>query len=71
MKSIESAYINALLADASYVPVDGGIDVKDMQKRMTATQSAFIAANFKVRTSVETPNTINPLLGPGFDAVVW
>jgi len=34
---------------------------------MTATQSAFIAKNFEVLSSIETPT----LLGMGFDAVVW
>ena len=67
MKPIETAYINALLADASYVPVDGGVDVPKMKERMTATQSAFIAQNFEVLSSIETP----ALLGMGFDAVVW
>lgn len=71
MKPIETAYINALLADASYITPAVNIDGDDMKKRMTATQSAFIAANFKVKASVETPNSINPLLGAGFDAVVW
>lgn len=71
MKPIETAYINALLADASYVTPAVNIDGDDMKKHLTATQSAFIAANFKVRTSEETPNSINPLLGTGFDAVVW
>ena len=67
MKTIETAYINALLADASYVAVNGGIDVKDMRDRMTATQSAFIAKNFEVLSSIEPPT----LLDMGFDAVVW
>lgn len=67
MKPIETAYINALLADASYVPVSGGVDVPKMKERMTATQSTFIAQNFEVRSSIETPT----LLGMGFDAVVW
>lgn len=61
MKPIETAYINALLADASYITPAVNIDGDDMKKRMTATQSAFIAANFKVKASVETPNSINPL----------
>jgi Ca2+-binding RTX toxin-like protein len=67
MKPIESAYINALLADASYVPVASGIDTLPMATRMTATQASFIAANFEVLNSIETPTP----LGSGFDAVVW
>ena len=71
MKSIESAYINALLADAAYIQVAGGINTADMKERMTATQAAFIDDNFTVVTSLETPNTIHSELGTGFDAVVW
>ncbi len=71
MKSIESAYINALLADAAYIQVAGGINTADMKERMTATQAAFIVDNFTVVTSLETPNTIHSELGTGFDAVVW
>jgi hypothetical protein len=67
MKPIESAYINALLADASYVTAAVNVDGDDMKRRMTPTLSAFIAANFKVLNSIETPTP----LGSGFDAVVW
>jgi hypothetical protein len=75
MTTINQAYINALLADAAYRSVNPAMTAQDLSdeltSRMTATQAAFIAANFKVKASVETPNTINPLLGTGFDAVVW
>jgi hypothetical protein len=71
MKQIELAYINAILADASYVKVANGLNSDDMKARLTPDQAAFLAANFQVRTSVETPNTIHPELGTGFDAVVW
>ena len=73
MNTIETAYINALLADASYVKEikRGEIDAGRFRDRLTQSQADFLAANFTVKTSVETPNTINPLLGTGFDAVVW
>lgn len=71
MNPIQTAYINALLADASYVDVSVGINSADMRTRLTPTQAAYLAANFTVVTSIETPNTLNPLLGTGFDAVVW
>ena len=70
MSTIESAYINALLADAVYV-ISPGLDAdrqkRDLETRMTPTQAAFIADNFEVLNSIETPK----LLGSGFDAVVW
>jgi hypothetical protein len=73
MNAIQTAYINALLADASYVKEikKGEIRASDFTTRLTQSQADFLAANFKVKDSVETPNTIDPLLGPGFDAVVW
>jgi hypothetical protein len=73
MNPIQTAYINALLADASYVvDIQRGdqVDTK-FKDRLTPTQAAYLAANFTVLASIETPNTINPLLGTGFDAVVW
>ncbi len=71
MNTIQTAYVNALLADAAYVDVSVGINSADMRTRLTPTQAAYLAANFTVKASVETPNTINPALGTGFDAVVW
>jgi trimeric autotransporter adhesin len=73
MNSLQFAYLNGLLADASYVtPIKlGEIDAADFGARLTQTQANFLAANFNVKSRVETPNTINPLLGTGFDAVVW
>ena len=67
MNSIQAAYINALLADASYVNVSNGVNSADMRTRLTPTQSAYLAANFEVLDSVETSQP----LGLGFDAVVW
>lgn len=73
MNAIQVAYINALLADASYVKdiKKGEIDAARFKDRLTQSQADFLAANFKVKESVETPNSLNPLLGTGFDAVVW
>ena len=70
MTLIKSAYINALLADASNVSVSAnsapGKLEADLTERMTPTQAQFIAANFEVLNSIETPT----ILGSGFDAVV-
>lgn len=73
MTSIQTSYINALLADASYVEgvSVGPVDADKFKNRLTETQSTFIAANFKVNASVETPSMLDSLLDPGFDAVVW
>ncbi len=74
MNTIQTAYVNALLADASYIKgiTKGNItESSDFLKRLTQSQFAFLAANFTVKSSVETPNTINSELGTGFDAVVW
>lgn len=75
MKSVEFAYINALLADAAYKSFSSGLTPDELRavlsERLTPTQAAYLAANFTVVTSLETPNTIHPQLGTGFDAVVW
>lgn len=75
MSTISQAYINAIPTDAAYRSVNSAMTSEQLSaqlsSRMTETQATFIAANFKVRTSVETPNTVNQLLGTGFDAVVW
>ena len=74
MKTLESAYINALLADASYVTLPPGLSGSDLasnlalRTRMTPTQASFLAANFDVVDSVETLGTSG---STGFDAVVW
>ena len=36
---------------------------------MTPTQAAYIAANFEVASAINTPEI--PVLGSGFDAIVW
>ncbi len=73
MNSIQTAYINALLADAAYIENigTGEINASRFAPRLTPTQATYLAANFTVVTSIETPNTIDPQLGTGFDAVVW
>ena len=64
---IQTAYINALLADAAYV--DANSLATDLPKRMTPTQAAYIAANFEVASAINTSDI--PFVGSGFDAVVW
>jgi hypothetical protein len=56
MKPIETAYVNALLADASYVVgLSAGVDLADkLSARVTASQAKFIDDNFEVVNSVET-----------------
>lgn len=41
MNTIQEAYINALLADASYVKYEGVVDSNAMKTRMTEAQAAF------------------------------
>lgn len=75
MTTITSTYINALLADASYVdvlkePLDSPTNRRNLADRLTPTQAAYLAANFEV-ASVENTSTDIPLVDSGFDAVVW
>ena len=73
MNTIQTAYINALLADASYVEAirKGELNASAFKGRLTQSQADFLAANFKVKDSVETPSILGSLVDPGFDAVVW
>lgn len=64
---IQTAYINALLADAAYV--DANSLATDLPERMTPTQAAYLAANFEVVSAINTSDI--PLVGSGFDAMVW
>ena len=61
MSQIQTAYINALLADASYVKGIGvgKVDSTDFKDRLTETQTTYLAENFTVLTSIETPNTMD------------
>jgi trimeric autotransporter adhesin len=69
MNSIDAAYINGLLADAAYIENigTGEINAGRFAPRLTPAQAAFLAANFTVVTSIESPK----VLDTGFDAVVW
>lgn len=72
MTTITDAYINALLADATYAKnlLDGlkGDDLeRTLSERMTPTLAAFVAENFEVAAHHES----NDLPDSGFDATVW
>jgi trimeric autotransporter adhesin len=74
MPTINDAFVDALLADASYVnnldPGFTGGDLTDkLTSRMTPTLAKFIGDNFTVVTSINTPD--NVIDGAGFDGVVW
>lgn len=62
--------INALLADASYITVTPNMTATDLanatKDRLTTTQANYLAANFEVVSSIESPKA----LGSGFDAAV-
>jgi RTX calcium-binding nonapeptide repeat (4 copies) len=71
MNTINETYINALLADASYVKLRNDTELlsADAQKaalaaRLTQPQADFITANFIVKNQELSPTG-------GFDAVVW
>lgn len=59
---IKNAYINALLADASYV--DEIFELSKIAVRMTQTQAQYINDNFEIKNQTLSPTG-------GFDAVVW
>lgn len=74
MTTISEAYINAVLADATYALDDtvGNEYPKDklqdiLKTRMTPTLAKYISDNFTVVTHKAT----NDLLESGFDATVW
>ena len=75
MSYIQSAYINALIADASYIDLPiGKIDTdseiyKELSNRMTPLLSKFIADNFEI-INTRLAHDI-PVLESGFDAIVW
>jgi trimeric autotransporter adhesin len=74
MSTINDAFINALLADASYVEDLQPNQTPDtlrglLSPRMTPTLAQYIANNFTVASAIDTPD--NPFSGSGFDAVVW
>lgn len=57
MNAIESAYINALLADAVYVSVSPSLTQAQLKtaldERMTLTQATLIVNNFEVISSID------------------
>lgn len=71
---ITDAYINALLADATYALDENVIDGFDgrllkskISSRMTSELAEYISSNFKVVTHMESGD----IVGSGFDATVW
>jgi hypothetical protein len=69
MSTINDAFVNALLADASYVgnlnsAVTTGALTQALSDRMTPALAAYIGRNFSVVTQIESPVS-------SFDAVVW
>ncbi len=76
MAMIHEAYINALLADATYAlksDTPNGYNKGDLinllNTRMTPTLANFIGTNFEAVTHIDTSDI--PLIGSGFDATVW
>ena len=73
MNLMRRIFVNALLADASYVDLQleaPATDIsRDLKERMTPTQAAYIAANFEVASVINSSDI--PLVGSGFDATVW
>lgn len=74
MNKINDAFINAILADATYALDTNGLedkageDLKNLlSKRMTPDLAEYIADNFTVVTHRESGD----VLGSGFDATVW
>lgn len=76
MNNITDAFINALLADATYAldidgyfsPNDDGSDlIGRLSERMTPKLAEYIGKNFKVISHFESDDTN----GSGFDATVW
>lgn len=74
--ALHNAYINALLADASYVddlvsatgnPLTSTDFVKALKDRLTPTLAQYLADNFEVVTQKLTSD----LTESGFDATVW
>lgn len=78
MNTIQTTYINALLADAAYVRMQEGKDgdpptgilltgtalTNAITKNLTKPQAEFITSNFDILTQTLSPTG-------GFDAVVW
>jgi Ca2+-binding RTX toxin-like protein len=70
MTTINDTYINALLADASYVDgLRNGFLEDQLKGRMTPELANFIGKNFTVKTQASNDRIIN--LDSSFDATVW
>ncbi len=74
MTAISNAWVNALLADATYVdvldePLNSSDNIRRLGERMTPELATYSAANFEVASAINTPDW--PALGSGFDATVW
>jgi trimeric autotransporter adhesin len=72
MTTVANTYLNALLADATYVHnIDPNIIVgtlsENLGPRMTPTLADYIASNFSVVTQIQSGD----ITGSGFDATVW
>ncbi len=76
MSKINDAYINALLADATYGLKENKPNgythdelnaLQKLKTRMTPTLASYISDNFTVVTHKETSDAT----GSGFDATVW
>lgn len=74
MTTITNAYLNALLADATYALEEDGLQnisgtplTSRLNLRMTPTLAKYIGDNYTVVTHIETGD----VLGSGFDATVW
>lgn len=72
MNSISQTYINALLADATYVHnIDPLLTDKPLEEklsdRMTPALAKYVSKNFSVVTQIESGD----FFASGFDATVW
>jgi hypothetical protein len=73
MTIINDAFINALLADASYVSgllpgMTGNAFPAEMSARMTPELAKYLSDNFSVVTQIDSADGLG---GSGFDATVW
>lgn len=76
MSSINQAFQNAVLADATYALKNSELDGvtgellstnADLKARMSPQIAKYLGDNFRVITHIETGD----VLGSGFDATVW
>lgn len=75
MSNVKSTFVNALLADATYVSTLSGQMTQEqlrnaLQSRMTLTLATFIANNFEVVSHINKPDDLLSG-GSGFDATAW